>query len=344
MEAIFQSISTFFWSLAFLFFFGPIVVIISIIGHLKLGPITIDLSQHSKAARIILAVLGGLVWFAVYIPIVFLANKAISQSQSSAVPASSLISMVTASAVVETQDLNAVAETSTPTDEPVPTLTVVAIEIVENNSLDPTSIVISEVLGNPCGANSSNEFIELYNGGDFPIDVSGWWITDGDEADKIVSWKDRYPNPGLSDLVKTDTTEIPSHGFAVILAPGYPLVTSGRIMPYIFPRETVILTIETGYFLGDEEHGIEVTNNDVIVLYQGNERVIENVVSTYGSPIMSSSPTAVRDDNLDNIPFGLNENECWSVERIMAVNEDVETNWKRVLSSSPGSAGDGLYP
>lgn len=230
-----------------------------------------------------------------------------------------------------------------PTDAPISTdeSNIPPHATIDDEIANPTNIVITEVLGNPSGADPRNEFIELYNNGDKPIDVDGWWITDGDSADEIVSWEDRYKTQILRGLVQTDTTQIPPHSFAVILAPGYPNVQGEQVMPYIFPEDTIILTIKEGQLLGDEENGIEVSNRDVIILYQGSKQVIDTVISTYGTPILSSSPLLVKDDGMDEIPIYLGSAYYWSVERIVAVNEDNENNWRKVDEGSPGS---GPYP
>lgn len=241
--------------------------------------------------------------------------------------------------------------TPTPTETITPTIqitnlvtdtpTVFDIATPSTNFSDYKFLVITEVLGNPCGSNSSNEFIELYNNSEYVIETDNLWITDGEQPDKIIAWQSRYPSVSLGSQVIVDTTQIPPHSFAVILAPGYPFVKTDRIMPYIFPEGTIILTVADGLLLGDETNGIEVTNRDTIILYQGTESFIEKIISTYGSPIISSSPISIRDDDLDDIPFNASPDDCWSVTRILPVNEDIETNWERVQKSSPGS---GSYP
>ncbi len=260
-------------------------------------------------------------WVAIYIPLVSLAFRVVPQTPTPAITETSIPTLIS----------------PTETDSPSATNTATLPPIVG----DPNSIVITEVLGNPCGGDSRNEFVELYNNGENPIDVSGWWITDGTETDKVISWQARYPNIEIGYLTITDTSVIQPHSYAVILAPGYPFVQDSFVMPYIFTENTLILTVEKGQFLGDEKNGIAVTNRDIIVLYQGSEFAIDKVVSSYGSPILSSSPTAIKDNGTDEIPILLSINECWSVERILAVNEDVESNWRKISKSSPGN---GNYP
>lgn len=317
-----EALATLFWAMGFLVFFGPIITILSIVGKFKLGLINLDWSKQTKFTRTILGIIGLGMWIAIYIPLVALAFRAVPQTAP----------------LTTTETPTQILVQATATNLPAITNTPTLASVIG----DPNSIVITEVLGNPCGGDSRNEFVELYNSGENPIDVNGWWITDGQEADMIVSWQSRYPNIKIGFLTKIDTAIIQPHSYAVILPPGYTFVEqSGFVMPYIFPENTLILTVDKGQLLGDEGNGIAVTNHDVIVLYQGNEYAVDKVISSYGSPILSSSPTAIRDDGMDEIPIILSINECWSVERTLAVNEDVASNWKAVRKSTPGS---GNYP
>jgi len=51
---------------------------------------------------------------------------------------------------------------------------VLAISI--STSTNASSMVINELLANPAGADSGNEWIELFNNGPNPVDVSGWIV------------------------------------------------------------------------------------------------------------------------------------------------------------------------
>lgn len=282
-------------------------------------PIVIDVTPSSRKTALVLGiVLIGIGLYLIVLPI----SEQDTAANSTPTPP-----------ITEVSTSQILIETSSPI--------IISTATLEGFVSDPKMIVISEVLGNPCGSDSRNEFVELYNSGENPVNVSGLWITDGEEADTIVSWQSKYPSVSLGSIVKVDSTSIPPHGFAVILAPGYPFVSSGRIMPYIFPEGTLILTIADGQLLGDESDGIEVTNRDTIVLYQGSKSIIEKVISTYGSPIIGNSTSSIRDDGLDHIPFSAPSDDCWSVERIIPVNSDIETNWEKVQKSSPGN---GNYP
>lgn len=334
MDKIPEYIATLFWALSFLIFFGPIITIVSIIGRVKVGLIDIDLSRHSKITRSALGLFGFAIWMAIYIPLVSLVFRAIPITV-----APITVAPITVALTPEIHPTQPPTTPQTPDLALVQPTHTVTPPIV--STADPEAIIITEVMGNPCGdGNPRNEYVELYNSGSQPIVVGGWWITDGEETDKIVSWQERYPNILLGNAVVLNTTEIQPKSFAVILAPGYPFVEGQYKMPYRFPENTVILTLEKGYLIGDEQYGIEVTNRDIVVLYQGSEMFVEKVISSYGSPAFSSDPLSLRDDHKDRIPFKNNGQDCRVAERIYATNDDVESNWKEAQAS----LGLGSYP
>ncbi|MEW5939656.1 MAG: lamin tail domain-containing protein, partial [Chloroflexota bacterium] len=76
------------------------------------------------------------------------------------------------------------------------------------------TVVISEVMGNPCGGvefKKYNQYIELYNYGDLPVDVYGWFFFDEGESgtpDMIVPWVSRSTTQLNASLV-TNSAVIP---------------------------------------------------------------------------------------------------------------------------------------
>ena len=85
MDAVLQTLSTFVISLSVLLFFGPIIVIVSLIGNFQIGPMKIDLRRRSKSVRTTLAFIGFASWLLLYIPLVMLAFRAI-EGNSAALP------------------------------------------------------------------------------------------------------------------------------------------------------------------------------------------------------------------------------------------------------------------
>jgi hypothetical protein len=75
--------------------------------------------------------------------------------------------------------------TPTPTSTPSPTLTSTPSPTSSTSSPAPTprpiysrQIVINEFLPDPIGDDSQNEWIELFNEGNEPVDLAGWQLTD----------------------------------------------------------------------------------------------------------------------------------------------------------------------
>ena len=201
-------------------------------------------------------------------------------------------------------------------------------------------------MGNPCGVDEKvdaiyNEYIELFNYGSHPVNVEGLWISDGSDKngnpDMIVPWSRREAEFALGSHVITSEAVIQPNGFAVILSPRYIAGQGAFRLPYLFPRDTVILTIAEGSYLGDDKSGIEIQlERNPIILYVGNQDIIEEVISTYGTPRLAGTPKNIRDDGEDEIPFQLAD--CHSAERIDAVYPDHQDYWIEVKDGSPGRA------
>lgn len=233
-----------------------------------------------------------------------------------------------------------VASTIVPTVEILPQA---SSQPVVSIDLSPT-IVISEVMANPCGpvdVRKWNEYVELHNYGDFPVDVSGWWLADMGESgtpDQLTSWSQRNPNNPLTGALVLDSTVIPARGFAIVLSPIYHEGTYPYTMPYRFPANTVILTAASSRSLGDDYFNIigDGPSLDVLVLYKGGVSVIQEVISTYGSPKLDSYVASIEDDRIDNLPRDLHE--CSSIERINPIGGDIFDNWREIGDGSPGEA------
>jgi hypothetical protein len=229
-----------------------------------------------------------------------------------------------------------------PTDPGAPTLP----PNVPTPSLAPstgTTVIISEVMGNPCGGDEFrkwNDYVELYNYGDQPQDVGGWWLTvsSPDKSDMLVAWDARNPSVSLNQAVITNTTIIPPHGYAVVISPTYMRALEPHRMPYRFPRQTIILTIADGDRIGHSIFGIigQGGGRSAVVLYVGGARSIREAKSTYGTPILNGYPQDVRDDRYDNLPLDLHT--CSSAERVNPLGIDTFENWHEVLNGSPGEA------
>ena len=206
------------------------------------------------------------------------------------------------------------------------------------------TVILSEVMANPCGGDEYrkwNEYVELYNYGDQPQDVNGWWLTvtgPDNKSDMLVAWDTRNPNLSINQPVITNSTEIPAHGFAVVLSPIYMQSLDPYRLPYRFPSGTTILTIADGDRIGHKTFGIigQGGGRDVVVLYIGGAKSIRQVISTYGSPILAKYPQDILDDRADDLPLDLHA--CASAERVNPLGHDTFDNWHEVMDGSPGEA------
>ncbi|MFC1546884.1 lamin tail domain-containing protein, partial [bacterium] len=177
-----------------------------------------------------------------------------------------------------------------------------------------------------------NEFIELFNCGSSSVDLSGWMFSDGDGIDFIVAW-DPLVNGfigdgdagGDADVVYNNVL-LSSGCYAVILDKDY----ADGDEPYNFPAQTIILTV-TNSTLG----GSGLARNDPITLYNNNG----NMVSSYGTPVITSSDTYnnADDDFADLIP--LSTNKGFSAEMINAEKGDIESNWMESVKDNGCSPG-----
>ena len=226
---------------------------------------------------------------------------------------------------------------ATSTDLPAP------LETATQPVSSGETIAISEIMGDPCGGDQSqlfNEYIELFNYGDNPIDINGWWIattySQGSSPSQIVAWNVRNPDIFLGSDIITNLTTISPKQYALVLEPGYYLGSGKYAMPYFFPPSTTILTTKAGNRIANEISGMLGTGTptSTLVLYKGTETFMGKIISTYGSPVYGSSPQSIRDDEKDKIP--LSTGACNAAERIVLNGPDVEANWKIVTNGSLG--------
>jgi hypothetical protein len=180
-------------------------------------------------------------------------------------------------------------------------------------------VVINEVMADPEGPESGegspgdrNEFVELYNQGGVPVDLSGARLTDRNETDSLIRLRGSGPpvlEPG---------------GFALILDPEYFEPGSHRPEPYDFPETTLLLTtrdLDIG--------GYGLSSKDWLVLLDAHGEVRD----TYGTP----------DDSLDGIPPPTEDGV--SVERRDAGSGDREGNWRLSrFGCTPGRPNSVSFP
>ncbi|MFV2044780.1 MAG: lamin tail domain-containing protein, partial [Anaerolineales bacterium] len=235
----------------------------------------------------------------------------------------------------------------TSTDLPTATLTLtpsptqIASPAPTQSAQDGPRIAISEIMFVPQPPHgdkdleSWNEYVELFNYGEEPVDVSGWWISDGGVSgtpDKIVSWNERLTGIPVGKAI-TDSTIIPAGGYALILSTKYD--DGDKSYSELIPEKTIILSLADHPDTKSEligKNGLSASGEflDVLVLYIGTEIRIETEVSTYGTPIYdeATGPESIRDDGLDAIPRAITTG--WGgYQRVYLNAVDTPSNWAR---------------
>jgi len=138
-------------------------------------------------------------------------------------------------------------------------------------TLSSDNLLINEVMYDPTQKDNFNEWIELYNPTNNPVDVDGWRIVDNNEEDLIEG----------DDVNGNGTTIIPPHGYAII--------TDSNTLVYdnfTIPENAIKLRVE------DNDIGNDLGNkNDKIILKNATGSMIDAIEwgSDYsdvpGSPI-----------------------------------------------------------
>jgi len=234
------------------------------------------------------------------------------------------------------------AQEAAPTDTPGPAPPSPTIPPASSTPAPEDTVAISEGMFDACGASAADatdEYLELFNYGDEPVDLHGYWLTDG-TPQRIVPWSEMNPFLPLEgvEAANQSTWTLPPQAFGLVLTPDYEL----GLRPYRtrIPPATVILTIDlaTGSRLGGGDgfvgsaEGIE--SRSVVILYRGSQGLISRVVSTYGTPDQTGDPTSIQDDGADDIP--LLQGDCFAAHRKVLAGRDVESNWVLVEGGSPG--------
>ena len=114
-------------------------------------------------------------------------------------------------------------------------------------------IMITEVMYNPAGADSPNEFVEIYNTSDFPADITGWSIADLAATDRLLD------SAGASDII------LPSLTYAVIFEGDY----DGLMYQGLVPDSALILFTHTttiGNTLGNTSDSLFLLDSSAVTV------------------------------------------------------------------------------
>jgi hypothetical protein len=117
-------------------------------------------------------------------------------------------------------------------------------------------IVLSEIMFDPLEDDDYYEFVEIYNLGDYPVDLDGYLLGDGTSSDSIIA--------------VTGGTVIQSQQFGLILDPDY--FIHPAVYDSLIPSNCLVLTVQSSTF-GDrglknsEPETVTLTFSDSIIAY-----------------------------------------------------------------------------
>lgn len=141
-------------------------------------------------------------------------------------------------------------------------------------------LIITEVMVSPVGDDDYNEFIEIYNSGSTPVDVSACKYKEGSDDQILFSWvAEGIGGWSGSSGVVTDSTIIPAGGYAVILDQEY--CDPAGDQPYNFPAGTIILTGDD-MTIGDGE--LTATIVGIALIDSGSTAFTSMIFSGAGYP------------------------------------------------------------
>jgi hypothetical protein len=105
-------------------------------------------------------------------------------------------------------------------------------------------VILNEILANPLDEDTG-EFVELFNAGDEPVDLSGWRLADAADTNDLI---EDYTGPhdwGLGGTV------IPPGGYALVVDPEYAGDYAAFLEAHADPDGTVLLTIGKDTTIGN---------------------------------------------------------------------------------------------
>jgi hypothetical protein len=128
-----------------------------------------------------------------------------------------------------------------------------------------SQVVLNEVMFDPSGQETAEEFVELYNSsGRDTVLLSGWRLGDESGDDRIVD-----AGKGLF---------LPPHRYAVVLDPDY--FTQSATYDSLIPKDALILTVE-GSTLGNA--GLSNSRPETVLLMNGRGETVARYTYTTGN-------------------------------------------------------------
>jgi hypothetical protein len=142
-------------------------------------------------------------------------------------------------------------------------------------------VILTEVMFNPAGNENHDEFIEIYNNSDIPVDLSGWSFGDQDELDLLKKYKD-FP-----DMI------LKPYSYCVVMDSSYYL--NSVYYEDLIPDSVLRVMINDGSF---GAYGLSNTNAETISLIMPDSTVSDFYAYTIDQPENYSDERTSLDGNV----------------------------------------------
>ena len=126
-------------------------------------------------------------------------------------------------------------------------------------------MVLSEIMYNPDGNESTDEFVEIYNDSHFAVNLAGWQISDGEGTDSLVSFDD-------------DLWTLPGQ-FVLILDPDY-FADSSTTYDGFVPSVAKVVTLSNSTF---GSRGFSNSTAECVSILNDSGRVVSEYCYSLGN-------------------------------------------------------------
>ncbi|MCK4980526.1 MAG: lamin tail domain-containing protein, partial [Candidatus Delongbacteria bacterium] len=120
-----------------------------------------------------------------------------------------------------------------------------------------SQIIINEVMFDAAGSEYHDEFVEIYNNSDAIVDLSGWMISDDDEADLLIKFN------GFDNML------LNPHCYCVVMDSSYYL--NSTYYETLIPDSTLRVMINDGSF---GSSGLNNTDEETVTIYDPDSTIV----------------------------------------------------------------------
>ncbi len=128
-------------------------------------------------------------------------------------------------------------------------------------------IVLTEIMFNSPGSDHHDEYVEIYNDSDEPVDLTGWQVGDQDRVDTMIIYE------GFDHMI------LQPKRYCIIMDPSY--ITSSTTYEGVIPDSVLRVTINSGSF---GSYGFSNTVPETVRLYNSEGILVDSYTYTIDQP------------------------------------------------------------